>query len=89
MPGMIDAHWHTIFAGFRSPHSLRRYRLYPARRERRGEANADARFHHCPRPRRTSFALKQAIDEGLAVGPRIYPSGAMITAAAAMAIFVR
>jgi imidazolonepropionase-like amidohydrolase len=26
-----------------------------------------------------SFALKQAIDEGLATGPRIYPSGAMIT----------
>jgi imidazolonepropionase-like amidohydrolase len=26
-----------------------------------------------------SFALKRAIDEGVAVGPRIYPSGAMIT----------
>ncbi len=26
-----------------------------------------------------SFALKRAIDEGLVVGPRIYPSGAMIT----------
>jgi imidazolonepropionase-like amidohydrolase len=26
-----------------------------------------------------SFALKQAIDEGLVTGPRIYPSGAMIT----------
>src|SRR5262249_59259984 len=26
-----------------------------------------------------SFALKQAIDEGLVAGPRIYPSGAMIT----------
>src|SRR5262249_31537110 len=26
-----------------------------------------------------SFALKQAIDEGLTSGPRIYPSGAMIT----------
>ncbi len=27
-----------------------------------------------------SFALKQAIDDGLVSGPRIYPSGAMITA---------
>ena len=27
-----------------------------------------------------AFALKQAIDEGLVPGPRIYPSGAMITA---------
>ena len=26
-----------------------------------------------------SFALKRAIDEGLVIGPRIYPSGAMIT----------
>ncbi len=26
-----------------------------------------------------SFALKQAIDEGLVPGPRIYPCGAMIT----------
>src|SRR5262249_7302985 len=26
-----------------------------------------------------SFALKQAIDDGLVTGPRIYPSGAMIT----------
>jgi imidazolonepropionase-like amidohydrolase len=26
-----------------------------------------------------SFALKQAIDEGLVTGPRIFPSGAMIT----------
>ena len=26
-----------------------------------------------------SFPLKQAIDFGLAIGPRIYPCGAMIT----------
>src|SRR5690625_5792027 len=26
-----------------------------------------------------AFALKQAIDEGVLTGPRIYPSGAMIT----------
>jgi imidazolonepropionase-like amidohydrolase len=26
-----------------------------------------------------SFALKQATDQGLATGPRIYPCGAMIT----------
>ena len=26
-----------------------------------------------------SFALKQAIDDGLVTGPRIYPSGGMIT----------
>ena len=26
-----------------------------------------------------SFGLKRAIDEGLVAGPRIYPSGAMIT----------
>jgi len=31
-----------------------------------------------------SFALKQAIDDGLATGPRIYPSGAMIRRPAAM-----
>ena len=26
-----------------------------------------------------SFALKRAIDQGIVAGPRIYPSGAMIT----------
>ena len=33
------------------------------------------------------FSLKRAIDEGLVVGPRIYPSGAMITATGGHADF--
>ncbi len=47
MPGLIDAHWHAIFAGL------------------------TVRDLGAP-----SFALKQAIDDGLTRGPRVFPSGA-------------
>ena len=53
MPGLIDAHWHTIFAGIPVPALLSGdVRLHHARRRRRGRAHPHARLHHRPRPRR-------------------------------------
>ncbi len=80
MPGMIDAHWHTIFAGVPISALLANdigYILLAASAEaKRTLMRGFTTVRDLGGP---SFALKQAIDEGLAVGPRIYPSGAMIT----------
>jgi imidazolonepropionase-like amidohydrolase len=56
-----------------------RRHLPDAARGARGYRDADARLHDGPRPRRPVFGLKHAIDEGVIAGPRIYPSGAMIS----------
>ncbi|WP_235031408.1 metal-dependent hydrolase family protein, partial [Geminicoccus flavidas] len=81
MPGLIDAHWHALFAALSVATLM----------------TADAGFLHlaaAAEAERTllrgfttvrdlggpTFPLKQAIDAGLVAGPRIYPSGAMITA---------
>jgi imidazolonepropionase-like amidohydrolase len=79
MPGLIDAHWHSIFAALPLPTLLSAdvgyiYLSASAEAERlRG-------FTTVRDVGGPAFALKQAIDEGLVPGPRIYPSGAMITA---------
>jgi imidazolonepropionase-like amidohydrolase len=80
MPGLIDAHWHTMFA------SLPVLTLLTA-------DAADSHFAAAAQAERTlmrgvttvrdaggpSFALKRAIDGGLIDGPRIYPSGATVS----------
>jgi imidazolonepropionase-like amidohydrolase len=79
MPGLIDAHWHTMFAAITLPTALTAdigyiYLVASAEAERtlmRGFTTV----RDCGGP---SFALKRAIDEGLVSGPRIFPSGAMI-----------
>src|SRR5882672_8787289 len=80
MPGLIDAHWHSMFAGLPISTLL----------------TADSGFIHLAASAEAErtlmrgfttvrdlggpvFAFKQAIDQGLVSGPRIYPSGAMIT----------
>jgi imidazolonepropionase-like amidohydrolase len=80
MPGLIDAHWHTIFAGL-SVSSLFSadigYIFLAASAE--AERTLMRGFTTIRDLGGPSFALKQAIDDGLALGPRIFPSGAMIT----------
>jgi hypothetical protein len=62
MPGLIDAHWHCMFAALPDPHAVRGgRRLYLSGRERRGGAHADARLHHGSGPRRP-FIRAQAGD---------------------------
>jgi imidazolonepropionase-like amidohydrolase len=80
MPGLIDAHWHTLYAAVPMNVLLTGdmeeiTRLSTAEAERtlmRGFTTV--RDLGGP-----VFAFKQAIDNGDIVGPRIFPSGAMIT----------
>ena len=80
MPGLIDAHWHTIFAAV-SINALFSadigYIFLTASAE--AERTLMRGFTTVRDLGGPSFALKQAIDEGLVTGPRIYPSGALIT----------
>ncbi|MET0528223.1 MAG: amidohydrolase family protein [Microvirga sp.] len=80
MPGLIDAHWHAIFAAVPISALLTAdigYIFLAASAE--AERTLMRGFTTIRDLGGPSFALKQAIDEGLAAGPRIYPSGAMIT----------
>ncbi|MEO4001694.1 amidohydrolase family protein [Mesorhizobium sp. CAU 1732] len=80
MPGLIDMHWHTIFAAVPinvlvsgDPGII--YAMSTAEAERtlmRGFTT----IRDLGGP---VFSFKQAIDTGIIDGPRIYPSGAMIT----------
>jgi imidazolonepropionase-like amidohydrolase len=80
MPGLIDAHWHTIFAALPIPALFAAdvgYVFLAASAQ--AERTLMRGFTTVRDLGGPSFALKQAIDDGLATGPRIYPSGAMIT----------
>lgn len=80
MPGLIDAHWHTMMVR-PTPMQLIAGDI--------GYANILAAVEATDTLMRgfttvrdlggPSFGLKQAVDEGLVPGPRIYPSGAMIS----------
>ncbi|HEY2537968.1 MAG TPA: amidohydrolase family protein [Stellaceae bacterium] len=81
MPGLIDAHWHSIFAALPLPTLMSAdvgYIYLAASAE--AERTLMRGFTTVRDVGGPAFALKQAIDEGLISGPRIYPSGAMITA---------
>lgn len=80
MPGLIDAHWHTIFAALPLNALLSAeigYVFLAASAQ--AERTLMRGFTTVRDLGGPSFALKQAIDEGLVTGPRIFPSGAMIT----------
>jgi len=80
MPGLIDMHWHAM---------LVRPTPTEAMVNDVGYANIVATAEAADTLMRgfttvrdlggPSFGLKRAIDEGVAVGPRIYPSGALLT----------
>ena len=81
MPGLIDAHWHSIFAALPITALMTAdvgYIFLAASAE--AERTLMRGFTTIRDLGGPSFALKQAIDDGLVPGPRIYPSGAMITA---------
>jgi imidazolonepropionase-like amidohydrolase len=81
MPGLIDAHWHALLAALPLPVLLAAevpfIHLAAAAEARRTLLRGFTTVRDLGGP---AFALKTAIDQGMAVGPRIYPSGAMITA---------
>jgi imidazolonepropionase-like amidohydrolase len=80
MPGLIDAHWHTILIR-PTPEQA----IYGDVGFTNLLAGAEARatlmrgFTTVRDLGGPSFGLKQAIDRGVVEGPRIWPSGAMIT----------
>ncbi len=80
MPGLIDAHWHTMLVR-PTPTAL----LVDDVGYLNLLAGAEATdtlmrgFTTVRDMGGPSFGLKRAIDEGIVAGPRIYPSGAIIT----------
>lgn len=80
MPGLIDNHWHTMFVR-PSPAQLMSSDPGYINLVAGDEAN-DTLMRGFTTVRDLggpSFGLKRAIDEGVIDGPRIFPSGAMIT----------
>ena len=80
MPGLIDNHWHTMLAR-PTPAELLDADIGYINLLAGAEATATLMrgFTTVRDMGGPSFGLKRAIDEGLVAGPRIYPSGAMIT----------
>lgn len=80
MPGLIDAHWHTMLAAMPMNVAMTAdigYLYLIAAQE--AEQTLLRGFTTVRDVGGPSFALKRAIDEGRFVGPRIFPSGAMIS----------
>lgn len=80
MPGLIDAHWHAILCSL-SPQELLTadvsyIHLIAGREAGRTLMRGFTTVRDVGGP---AFGLKRAIDEGKLPGPRIFPSGAMIS----------
>ena len=80
MPGLIDAHWHAFMAATpqlvlmtADPSYLH---LLAARQAQATLMRGFTTIRDLGGP---VFGLKRAIDEGVMIGPRIYPSGAFIS----------
>ena len=80
MPGLIDAHWHAFLAALPLPRLMAAdvgyLHLAASAEAGRTLMRGFTTVRDLGGP---VFALKQAIDDGLMPGPRIYPSGAMVT----------
>ena len=80
MPGLIDAHWHAMLVR-PTPAEAVTWDIGYANLVAGAEA-MDTLLRGFTTVRDVGgpvFGLKRAIDEGVVVGPRIYPSGAIIT----------
>ena len=80
MPGLIDVHWHAMLVR-PSPATILSSNIGYTNLLAGAEATSTLMrgFTTVRDTGGPSFSLKRAIDEGLLPGPRIYPSGAMIT----------
>ena len=80
MPGLIDAHWHALMAATPQPVLMTADPSYlTLLAAQQAEATLMRGFTTVRDLGGPVFGLKRAIDEGVIVGPRIYPSGAMIS----------
>jgi len=80
MPGLIDAHWHATMVRS-TPTQMLSNDLGYTTLQAGAEATATLMrgFTSVRDMGGPSFALKRAIDDNILPGPRIYPSGAVIT----------
>jgi len=80
MPGLIDAHWHAMLVR-PTPAEALAWDVGYANLAAGEEATATLMrgFTTVRDVGGPVFGLKRAIDDGVVAGPRIYPSGAMIT----------
>jgi imidazolonepropionase-like amidohydrolase len=80
MPGLIDAHWHAMLASLPltvlMTADVGYITLVAADEARKTLMRGFTSVRDMAGP---TFSLKRAIDQGLAPGPRIWPSGAMIS----------
>ena len=80
MPGLIDMHWHALLASLPIQvvvtADIGFVHLAASAEAERTLMRGFTTVRDAGGP---AFALKQAIDQGIISGPRIYPSGAMIT----------
>ena len=80
MPGLTDAHWHMVFA----PNTIADMEaadtgLMYANAVAEAERTLMRGFTTIRDVGGPTFGLKQAIDSGVIPGPRVYPSGALIS----------
>ena len=80
MPGLIDVHWHALLCGISQAAAmtaeLAYVHLVAAREAERTLMRGFTTVRDVGGP---AFALKRAIDQSIVVGPRIFPSGAMVS----------
>ena len=80
MPGLIDAHWHTMMAAVPMMDLMTAdvgyINLVAAAEAQKTLLRGFTSVRDMAGP---SFGLKRAIDSGINAGPRIWPSGAMIS----------
>jgi imidazolonepropionase-like amidohydrolase len=80
MPGLIDNHWHTMMVSVSPAQMVEGDAGYSTLLAAvQAKATLLRGFTTVRDMGGPSFALKRAIDEGRVPGPRIYPSGAIIT----------
>ncbi len=80
MPGLIDAHWHLFMAATSQQVLMSAESSYlHLLAAKEAEATLMRGFTTVRDMGGPVFGLKRAIDEGVTPGPRIYPSGAMIS----------
>ncbi len=80
IPGLIDAHWHSLLCGVTEMVAMTAevpyLHLVAGYEAGHTLMRGFTTIRDAGGP---SFSLKQAIDQGLITGPRIYPAGAMIS----------
>lgn len=80
MPGMIDAHWHSYMAANTMLDLLTADSGYTQLKAAKEATQTLLRGFTTVRDAGGPvFGLKRAIDEGIVAGPRIYPSGSLIS----------